>query len=102
MADPILPSAGQIGWIDLTVPDAEGVRAFYEHVAGWTSSPVAVDGHNDYCMLPPGGERPVAGVCHALGENAAMPAAWIIYIVVPDLDESVRRCTELGGKVRIE
>jgi len=26
---------GKIGWIDLTVPDAEAIRDFYQHVAGW-------------------------------------------------------------------
>jgi predicted enzyme related to lactoylglutathione lyase len=26
---------GNIGWIDLTVPDAEAIRDFYRHVTGW-------------------------------------------------------------------
>lgn len=27
------------GWLDLTVPDAEGVRDFYRKVAGWAPPP---------------------------------------------------------------
>ena len=30
-----------------------------------------------------------------------MPPVWMIYINVPDLDESVRRAEESGGKVRV-
>lgn len=31
---------GKIGWIDMTVDDAEGVRDFYKHVVGWGSEDV--------------------------------------------------------------
>jgi uncharacterized protein len=95
------PALGQIGWVDLTVPGAESVRAFYERVAGWTSTPVGMGDHNDYCMHPAGGAAPVAGICHALGENAALPPQWLIYITVTDLAESMRRCAAEGGKVRL-
>jgi uncharacterized protein len=101
VAETTAPAVGQIGWIDLTAPNAEGVRDFYEHVAGWTASPVSMGDHNDYCMIPAGSDKPVAGVCHALGKNAAMPPSWLIYVTVADLDESLRRCAERGGKVRI-
>jgi len=49
-------------------------------------------------MFPPGEPQPVAGICHARGENAAMPPAWMIYITVRDLDESLWRAVEGGGK----
>ena len=92
---------GKIGWIDLTVPDAEAVRDFYQHVTGWVPSPVGMGDYEDYCMTPPGAEQPVAGICHARGHNADLPPVWLIYITVANLDEAVRRCLERGGKVRI-
>src|SRR4051812_38158475 len=101
MADTTAAALGQIDWIDLTTPNAEAVRAFYEHVTGWTASPVSMGDYQDYCMIPAGGDKPVAGICHALGENGALPPAWLIYITVVDLDESVRRCADRGGKVRV-
>ncbi len=58
---------GQIGWIDLTVPNAGVIRYFYQHVTGWVPSPVAMGGYEDYCMTPPSGVQPVAGICHARG-----------------------------------
>jgi predicted enzyme related to lactoylglutathione lyase len=92
--------SGKIEWIDLTVPDAERVRDFYARVTGWSASPVDMEGYQDFCMVPEGAGEPVAGICHARGQNAAMPPVWMIYITVDDLDESVRRCEALGGKLR--
>jgi predicted enzyme related to lactoylglutathione lyase len=59
-----------------------------------------MEDHDDYCMNPAGTAEPVAGICHAMGENAGLPPVWIIYITVADLDESLRRCTAGGGKLR--
>jgi len=53
---------GQIGWIDLTVPNAEAVRDFYQHVTGWVPSPVGMGDYQDYCMTPPGAAQPAAGI----------------------------------------
>src|SRR5262245_42676160 len=93
------PSIGSVGWIDLTVTDAEALRKFYEAVVGWSSTEVAMGGYSDYCMYPPGADKPVAGICHARGENADLPAQWLIYITVYDLDASIAECKALGGKV---
>ncbi len=89
---------GQIGWMDLTVPDAEGVREFYQQVTGWSPTPVEMGDYNDYCMNTPAGQT-VAGICHARGGNADLPPVWLVYIVVADLDESLRQCEARGGKV---
>lgn len=91
--------AGSVGWIDLTVDDAERVMDFYRQVTGWRSSPVAMEGYSDFNMLRPEGDDPVAGICHARGGNADLPPRWLIYIVVEDLDASIERCRELGGKL---
>jgi predicted enzyme related to lactoylglutathione lyase len=90
---------GEVGWIDMAVPNAEAVRDFYQKVVGWTSSELTVGDHQDYCMHPSAGSDPVTGICHALGQNAGLPPVWIIHITVADLDESVRQCLALGGKV---
>ena len=90
---------GNIGWVDLTVEDAEGVRNFYEQVVGWQSSTVDMGGYDDYGMVPPGEEQPTAGVCHAKGTNSGLPPSWLIYIIVDDLDASLRKCETLGGKI---
>jgi predicted enzyme related to lactoylglutathione lyase len=91
--------AGAIAWSDITVADAEGLRDFYSAVTGWRTEPVAMDGYDDFNMISPETGEPVAGVCHARGENAGLPAQWLIYITVPDVAARVRRALELGGSV---
>ncbi|WP_422927809.1 VOC family protein [Singulisphaera sp. PoT] len=96
------PKPGTIGWIDLTVPNAEEVRDFYKAVVGWTASEIDMGGYSDFCMHPATGdegEAPVSGICHARGTNASLPPAWLVYITVEDLDASARLCQELGGKI---
>jgi hypothetical protein len=93
------PKTGQVGWFDLTAPDAEALRAFYQKVVGWTAEPIDMDGYSDYCMKPPGAEAPVAGICHARGTNAALPALWLLYITVADLAQSIRECISAGGQI---
>lgn len=94
------PKVGTVGWRDLTVPNAEEVRDFYQAVVGWTSEPVDMGGYSDFNMIPPGeGAQAVAGVCHARGSNADIPPQWLLYFVVEDLDASVAACTARGGEV---
>jgi uncharacterized protein len=97
MAEP--PTHGSIVWTDLTVTDATRVRDFYAAVVGWGVEPVSMGDYSDFSMVPAGGKDPVAGVCHARGANAKLPAQWLVYISVPNLDASIKRCVELGGKV---
>lgn len=90
---------GTIGWLDLTVENAAAVRDFYHEVVGWESSPVSMGDYDDFCMIPPGGGDPVAGVCHARGANADLPPVWLVYLVVSDLDASLAACRERGGSI---
>ncbi len=101
MSDESKNAPGTIGWIDLTVRDAEAVRDFYADVVGWTPSPVDMGGYSDFTMMVPGTETPAAGVCHARGTNADLPPHWLIYISVRDLDRSVARCRARGGEILV-
>ena len=99
MSEPDRPPVGSIGWIDLTVDNAEKVRDFYRQVVGWEATSVDMGEYEDFTMSEPGSGNPVAGVCHARGSNAEIPPSWILYVIVESLDESVKKCTELGGEV---
>jgi len=35
-------------------------------------------------MIPPESNDPVAGICHARGANANLPAQWLIYVAVQE------------------
>jgi predicted enzyme related to lactoylglutathione lyase len=99
MSQPDKPEQGSITWIDLTVPNAEEVRRFYADVAGWVTEPVPMGEYDDFNMTGPKSGRAMAGVCHARGVNADVPAQWLIYINVANLDHAIARCEELGGHV---
>lgn len=92
---------GAIEWHDLTVDDATGLQQFYADVVGWESSPVSMGDYDDFNMLLPGTETPAAGVCHARGYNADMPAQWMMYVRVADVDASVAACESGGGRVLV-
>ncbi|MEZ4561372.1 MAG: hypothetical protein R2853_01375 [Thermomicrobiales bacterium] len=48
-------------------------------------------------MKAPSSGEIVAGICHARGENADLPPQWLTYVVVADLEESLRRVEAGGG-----
>ena len=101
MADASAPAIGSIGWMDLTVENAEQVRDFYHDIAGWESTALDMGGYSDFVMSDSTG-KPVGGVCHARGGNTGLPQVWLFYIVVENLDQSVARCKDLGGEALTE
>ena len=75
-------TTGEIGWIDLTVDDATGIRNFYKAVVGWEHEEVSMGGYADYSMTTPEGTA-VSGICHARGSNAdwtqaSLPASQMV------------------------
>lgn len=97
MADNKQKSTGIIAWADLTVGNADNVRDFYKKVVGWRHEDVSMGTYQDYSMFPSGSDTPVVGICHARGKNAGLPAVWLLYILVDDLDVSITECEKMGG-----
>ncbi len=96
MTTPPPPRPGTVGWFDLTVENADAIRDFYAAVAGWTPEALSMGDYSDYVMQAPDGTA-VGGVCHARGANAGLPAQWLMYITVPDLDASLAEAEARGG-----
>lgn len=90
---------GKIEWLDLTVDNATQVKDFYAKVVGWSPEDVSMGSYDDFNMNLPDNKTTVAGVCHARGSNANMPAQWLVYVRVADVDESATACEARGGKV---
>ena len=93
---------GKIGWIDMTVDDATGLRDFYKEVVGWDVSETSMGDYSDYTMLSPGDGDAIAGICHSRGSNANLPGGWLIYITVADIEASAAACLNQGGRIIIE
>ncbi|GAB4286868.1 MAG: hypothetical protein Kow0098_02610 [Ignavibacteriaceae bacterium] len=99
MAEKNRTEIGSVNWFDLTVEDAEMIRDFYSDVIGWVPENVPMGKYNDYSMKSPESGKIAAGICHARGFNQDLPPQWLIYITVKNVDESIKKCTNSGGKV---
>ena len=95
------PSIGSVGWLDLTVPDADALKDFYAAVVGWSPAPVPMGDYSDYMMMNPQSETPAAGVCHARGVNSSLPSFWIPYFVMSDLDAAAGEIQTRGGTLLV-
>jgi len=93
---------GTIGWTDLTVPNAEKIKQFYQQVVGWKSSPVSMGDYDDFTMVGPNDNIPYAGICNAKGTNSNLPPYWLIYINVSNIEESVNKVKKMGGEILFE
>src|SRR5690554_2316429 len=93
---------GSIISTDLTGPHADELIEFYQQVVGWESESLTMKDelgtYSDYVMKDKEGNW-VAGVCHSRGSNKDLPSQWIVYIHVENVEESIRKCKELGGKI---
>ena len=98
MPDHDKPKLGSITWTDLTVPDAEAIQDFYREVVGWEVEAASMGDYDDYVVKTAGGTA-VGGICHARGGNANYPAHWLPYITVQNIDQSIARCSAMGGTV---
>ena len=92
-------NVGKIEWLDLTVEEASRARDFYCSVVGLSSSEQDMGSYSDYNVNLPGTTNTVAGICHARGASANLPAQWLMYVRVEDVSQSIERCEKLGGRV---
>lgn len=82
-------------WIDLGTTDAEGARAFYGKLFGWTFEDSGPEfGHYNICLKD---GAPVAGIMQS--QNPEQPVAWSIYLATPDIEETAASVPDAGGQV---
>jgi len=101
---------GDMAWMDLSVPNAEKVKGFYQKVLGWGSESVNMtcgnENYSDFAMTGKAKETQneenasgqfVTGVCHAKGANEDMPSVWLPYFLVADIEVAVAIVQKEGG-----
>lgn len=89
--------AGTPTWIDLTVPDVDGARAFYQKVFGWEYD-IGGPEYGGYTTARLG-EHGVAGLSAPMPGAPPMPATWSLYFATHNIEADVARAVELGAKV---
>ena len=83
---------GKFVWYELTTPDAPAARRFFAEILGWDSRDGQIPGL-DYSLISAAGVD-VAGM---MGQQDGMPAAWLGYICVDDIDAAFAAAVKAGA-----
>jgi predicted enzyme related to lactoylglutathione lyase len=87
---------GQFVWYELTTPDPEASKRFYQPLVGWSTLPF----DNDYTMWTTGGQ-PIGGIFRLSADlkSQGVPPNWMPYVEVSNVDDTARVAAESGGTV---
>lgn len=85
--------ASDFVWFELVTPDAKAAEAFYTSVVGWTTE--ASSGPAGPYTIFKTGEFHVGGML----EMRDVPAGWLGYVGVDDVDAYARRVEATGGVI---
>lgn len=98
----LVNAAGALSMNELRTRDLDGAARFYGDVFGWKVDPIEQAGEVMYGSVQLNG-RLVAGML-PMGEvfPPQVPAHWIPYFGVPDLEAAVQKTRELGGEALSE
>lgn len=88
---------GIFSWHEINTPDQAASVEFYTQLFGWTTTEIEMPGGDTYTMFC-SGEKPIAGCVVPPGDSDA-PPMWLNYVTVEDVDASIAKTKELGGKV---
>jgi uncharacterized protein len=93
------PEVGEASWHELLTTDATAAMKFYTDVFGWQpSEALDMGAMGKYQMF----NRPhgmIGGMMNKPPEMAQVPAHWLIYFRVPDINVAAERVKANGGKI---
>jgi predicted enzyme related to lactoylglutathione lyase len=92
---------GAMSWNELDTREPDAAKSFYGDVFGWSLETIEQDGTMVYGSWQHEG-RKIGGLL-PMGEEfpAHMPANWVAYFGVDDVEATAARAEELGGGVRV-
>jgi predicted enzyme related to lactoylglutathione lyase len=97
----ILNEPGALCWTELTTTDTKAAEAFYTNLLGWTPKHSAPGSPMEYTEFSVNG-TPSIGMMPKPNEMPAhIPSYWMPYFQVANLDASVAKAKELGGRVMV-
>ena len=91
----VIGEPGALAWAELYTRDTQAAMSFYSGLFGWhpTSAPGAGMDYTEYEL---NGE-PAAGMITIRDEWGPMPAHWLVYFEVADLDDLRAKAGQLGA-----
>ena len=90
-------------WIEIRTHNIEETAHFYASLFGWKITQKETAGEFDVWLFDTGGEPRVQNLRRGgiWLRPKSEPLGVVVYIVVDDIDATLKRVTELGGKVTI-
>jgi predicted enzyme related to lactoylglutathione lyase len=101
--DTMCMKPGHVGWNELVTTNSKAAAEFYGKLFGWQATPFVPKG------APTGGppysifkmnmadEMGLGGMMQT--PQPGMPSQWLPYVMVEDVDDSLKKATKLGAKV---
>jgi len=86
---------GTLCWADLSTPDPDRAKAFYEGLFGWKIGP-AESFPPDYQLIQSDAET-IGGVPPAAFRNPQTPPHWMLFFLAGDVDGLAAKTKALGG-----
>ena len=90
---------GTLVWNELQVHDTEAARAFYETVLGITTETADMPSGPYTTFIVDG--RSVAGMMQISKDWGPVPPHWDLYFAVENVDLTMEKAVELGGRVDV-
>lgn len=90
---------GSFYWNELMTRDAERAKKFYGATIGWTFEAMPMPDGGTY-WIAKAGDRPVGGIFDiSATQFEGVPAGWMSYIAVDDVDARVKKAQSCGAKL---
>ena len=91
-------NTGRFVWYELMTSDPKAAIAFYSEVIGWKTQPFGEG--SDYTMWM-GSQGPLGGVMQLpeAAKQMGAPPHWMSNVIVDDVDATLAKVKELGGRV---
>lgn len=90
-----MSAQGRVGWHELVATDREKASAFYGELFGWQQADADVSALGTYQRFSAGGDT-IGGMVTG---PATMPAFWLYYFNVGDIDAAAGRVKASGGRI---
>jgi predicted enzyme related to lactoylglutathione lyase len=93
--DQHIPRPGLFCWNELVTTNVPSAKKFYHGVLGWKTQPFAKS-PVDYTHFKKGNDM-AGGLMKSL--KPGVPAHWVPYVMVEDVDATAKKAKKLKGKV---
>lgn len=87
---------GSLCWTELLTTNVGAAGAFLTALVGWSSEPAG-----DSYVIFKAGETMKAGMMEITPQMGGVPPSWLSYFMTADLDDSLVRVGQLGGRVNM-